>query len=899
MLERRDLPRWVVATLLPWLVAGVAAVCTLGELTVSSVERPHRLGLLPSPWAAGVVVAGSILAAATLRRSGTSWAPLLLCALALVQWLPVPVPAVALALAGPLHWGLWAAAGGLLVAGALSRSCWTPPAWLSSPRRAPVTAALLAVVVLAGVRAGVGSRSPTGDEPHYLLLTQSLLLDHDLDVQNNYDRRDHASYYAGDLEPHWYVRGLRDRGILYHLPGLPALIAPAFALGGMTAVAGVLVLLVAGGTALVWRYAYVLTGDAASAWFGWATATLTFPLVAQAGMVYPDAPASVVVAALMLALASDERTRHERRAGQRTDQGWSRPITVLLGIGCAALPWLHTRLAVPAVLGALCLLVRMRAWRRARSHGTIFAGLILAGIGSWLYYFKLSYGVWDPRAPYGLQTPFALSAAFAGAVAMLMDQQAGLLPNAPVYVLALYAMWLLARRLPRLAVEYAIVAVPYLALNAGFHMWWGGASVPGRLMLAVLLPFAAGSALVWRSRSQAGRLASVALLTLSVLAAGSRVWGGGEALLFPDGARRNQWLDWLSPVVDLTPGLPDYFSSPGTLVFDALVWVAAIAASMRAGRWMANRLTLPDTTRATVYVAAVCVGMCGAIEVLWTRAPRAAIAPTGSQLNVIAQLRDHGERRVLDVSRAAWLSGGDALARLEIGSDRPAPRSEALSLQVQGVPPGRYLVETAREGHDLRRLSLWIGRSDAALEEWPLGRAGGMRTRELLLPAGAATLVVRAEPAAPVPAPRVVLRPLGLFSPPGNAIDARELARRAASYGDLDVFAFGDDVWLEPHGVWIGGARAGRLVLSVPGGRSSVPLLIRAGPPGARVQVDGPGLVQSRLLGPLESMAVDVPVAARSRMTWITVRTDRGFRPSEVDPGSRDRRLLGCSLSFR
>jgi len=46
-------------------------------------------------------------------------------------------------------------------------------------------------------------------------------------------------------------------------------------------------------------------------------------------------------------------------------------------------------------------------------------------------------------------------------------------------------------------------------------------------------------------------------------------------------------------------------------------------------------------------------------------------------------------------------------------------------------------------------------------------------------------------------------------------------------------------------------------------------------------------------------MAVDVPVAARSRMAWITVRTDRGFRPSEVDPGSRDRRFLGCSLSFR
>jgi hypothetical protein len=222
-----------------------------------------------------------------------------------------------------------------------------------------------------------------------------------------------------------------------------------------------------------------------------------------------------------------------------------------------------------------------------------------------------------------------------------------------------------------------------------------------------------------------------------------------------------------------------------------------------------------------------------------------------------------------------------------------------LSLEVHGVPPGRYLAEPAPAGLVGQRLSLWIGRSDAPLEEWPLDQAGRPRTRELTLPAGATAVIARAHPAEPAPPPRVVLRPLHLFPPPGNANESSEVARRAASYGGLHVFAFEDDVWLEPQGVWIGGARAGRLVLSAPDGRSSIGLTIRAGPPGARVRVEGPGLSSTRLLGPLESMAVEVPVDAHLRASWITVRTDRGFRPSDVDPGSRDRRLLGCSLSFQ
>ncbi len=744
MQGRRALLPWTLATLIPCLFAGVAATCSLGELTVTSVGRPSRLGVLPPPWVFGLALASAATVAVLLRRSRASVAPLLLGAVTLVPWLPMPVPAVVLALAGPLRWSLWAAAAILLVAAAPPLPGWTSTTWLASARRAPLIAALLAVFAFAGIRAVIGERIPTGDEPHYLLLTQSMISDGDLDVENNYARGDYASYYGGDLDPHWYVRGLGNRGILFHLPGVPALIAPAFAFGGAAAAAGWLALLSAAGTALVWRYGYALTGDATSAWFGWATATLTLPLVAQAGMIYPDAPGAVIVVALMLALASDERARQARQGGRDGIEGWSRSTTLLLGLGCAMLPWLHTRLALPALSGALCLLIRMRTWHRRWSHGLILVGLLLAGIGSWLWYFEHFYGVWDPRAPYGSQTPFAPSAAVAGAIAMFADQQAGLLPNAPVYALACYGLWLLAKAKPRLTVEYAVMAVPYLLLGAGFHMWWGGASVPGRLMLAVLLPFAAGTSLAWKHGTRAGRLASLVLLGLSVLAAASRVWGGDGALLLPDSGNRNQWLDWLSPVVDLTPGLPGYFSAPGSLPSDALIWIVAMAVSLGVGRWVVLRLRWRETAQATACVAAACVGAMVAIDVLWARSAAVRIAPAASQLGLLVRVRDHGVTRVRDVSHAAWLDVGDALARLRIGSDRLPSRAEDPGLKVSGVPPGRFLVETRPGDLPGPRVALWIGRSSTPLEEWPSGQAGSPGTWELTLPAGASAVVARA-----------------------------------------------------------------------------------------------------------------------------------------------------------
>lgn len=418
-------------------------------------------------------------------------------------------------------------------------------------------------------------------------------------------------------------------------------------------------------------------------------------------------------------------------------------------------------------------------------------------------------------------------------------------------------------------------------------------------MLAALLPFAAGTSLVWKHGTRAGRLSSLVLLGLSVLAAASRVWGGDGWLLLPDSENRNKWLDWLSPVVDLTPGLPGYFSAPVSLPSDALVWMVVMAVSLGVGRWVVLRIRWRETAQATACVAAAYVGAMGAIEVLWARSQAVTIAPAASQLGLLTRARDHGVTRVLDVSRAAWLDVGDALARLRIGSDRLPSRAENPGLQVSGVPPGRFLVETSPRDLPRPRLALWIGRSSDPLEEWPRGQAGRPATWELTLPAGAAVVTARAASARSERVPSVSLRPMTLFAPPGNVVDSTEVARRGARYGDIHVFAFEDHVWLEPQGVWVAGGRAGRLVLSAPNGQPAFSVTVRAGPPGAHVRIDGPGLAVARLLGSLESMTVGVPADARSRASWITVRTDRGFWQSDVEPGSRDRRFLGCWVTFQ
>src|SRR5262249_12261473 len=148
-----------------------------GALTGTGVGA-DRVGVLPvTTGSVGLVVmAGAAAAAATY--AGAPCSPWALAILVVLPWLPLPLPPVLLTWARPLGQLIWIAIA-LAVLGRPAPSTRAIP----PPRRA---AGLAARAISALSAWQVSPPPPGGDEPHYLIITQSLLKDHDLKIENNH-----------------------------------------------------------------------------------------------------------------------------------------------------------------------------------------------------------------------------------------------------------------------------------------------------------------------------------------------------------------------------------------------------------------------------------------------------------------------------------------------------------------------------------------------------------------------------------------------------------------------------------------------------------------------------------------------------------------------------------------
>src|SRR5262245_7281631 len=75
-----------------------------------------------------------------------------------------------------------------------------------------------------------GKFSVAGDEPHYLIISESLLSDRDLDVGNNYANGDGRWFAVKDLEAGPHARpNTRGASWSVHDIGLPVFLLPAYA----------------------------------------------------------------------------------------------------------------------------------------------------------------------------------------------------------------------------------------------------------------------------------------------------------------------------------------------------------------------------------------------------------------------------------------------------------------------------------------------------------------------------------------------------------------------------------------------------------------------------------------------------------------------------------------------
>jgi hypothetical protein len=883
-----------IAALLAGAWTAAAAWISFGGIAFNGPDGA-RIGVLPVglPHVA-IALLAALIVIVTLWRARPSAIAVAIAPLVLVflPWLPIDVPAPFLAWSGALGTLAWTGVAAALVA--IAR----PSVVLRAPGRRPaLLPGVLAVVVFGLAAVQVSPSLPAGDEPHYLVIAQSLLRDGDLRIENNHQRGDYRAYFAGDLAPHSLRRGRNGEIYSIHAPGVPALVAPAFAIAGYPGVVIFLILLSAAGCALAWWLAWRVTGSASAAWFGWAVVTLAAPFLLESFTVFPDGPGAVVVLTGFWALL-----RAEWESAGRTTYPAGRWWPWLLhGATLALLPWLHTRFSVLAgTLGGL-ILVRIAHTPNPLAKGSAFLVVPAISALAWLFFFTIVYGAPDPSAPYAGDTQNSLAYFPNGIGGLLFDQGFGLLATAPV--LAFAAAGFVTTR--RLALEWLVVALPYVLAVATYAMWWAGFSGPARFLVPLVLPLALPAACSWAAvQSRRVRVLLLAALVVSAWLSAVMTAGAGRLAYHERnvaGLTAAPWLEWANPVVNLPAAFPAFVPQPvqpdpGGLVSRAnaaragfagtAIWIGCLGAVA----WLLFRIfrrpDIPLPTMIAMTTMAFAAGAMLAMSIVWRVQAAERTRPTVAQMDVLRRLAG-GPVVALNLSGRQRLSRDEAWGmRIEVPiRRRAAGRLNRPLAAFPAVPAGSYVVSARRQAGTDGWLMIGVGDDQFALVTQPIAAFDqGVRVD---VPVAVRALLVRADEGARDQLRSIELRPLARAEPVSPAV-----ARRAVRYGTAAAFFLDDRAFPEPAGFWVAGARETSLVVR-PDQPRPVAVQLRNGAAENVVALESGRWREEIMLKPGEERRVDIPLDPARGAAPLRIRSAAGFRPSEVDPGSRDTRFLG------
>lgn len=330
----------------------------------------------------------------------------------------------------------------------------------------------------------------TGDEPHYLLLTYSLVHDHDFDLTNNYAHQDYHAFFQQYMGPET-VPGRDGTAMLWHDVGLPLLITPGYAWAGWTG-AMLTVNLVTSLLALgIFEAAVELGASAAAALLVWGLFAFSAPLIIYNSMLYPETAgaAGALWAAILFSKFSTSRKRKFL---------WS------MGILVSVLPWLCIRywmyVAPLLIITGLFILFHRRPWWRADFTALVVPLCLSAAVFSWFDFYH--FGTPLPNAGYlrvaAVYPQFTHVRPLTGLLGILFDRLQGLIPVAPIYLWAFAGLLAAWKQSLWRAAALSTASISYLGFMACSQYWTGGGCPPARYALGAAALWAPAAALVLR-----------------------------------------------------------------------------------------------------------------------------------------------------------------------------------------------------------------------------------------------------------------------------------------------------------------------------------------------------------------------------------------------------------------
>ncbi len=503
----------------------------------------------------------------------------------------------------PLAWLPWALLAGGALAGRLSvapaalaaerhsvdialaalLAAWLPAArvWLARRRAFAAAAALLVPLALAAPHLS----PPLGDDAYHLLLLDSIVHDHDLDVTNNY----HLDRYPGQAIYRPFD------GTFIHSPVLAGLLSPGYALAGRGGAGALVALAGAALFAMALRRARELGVPASRAALAGTALLLSYPLATFSTQLWVEVPGALL--ALACAVPLTRRRLH--------------PVVASgLAVLATALKTRLALLAVPAAAAAW--------WRRGgrRRLAVVGGAAVLTAAAAWVLTADLVGTPLDPMGRRHLSQLLHVSGARAATVVggLAFGAASGLAFAAPLLLVAMLGLPRLWRRAG--SGERALLVGAALTVAALLHSveWRGGDSPPARYLVPAWGLLALAGALLL-TRPPRWRPLAVVLLPPGILVWWVGVTRPGALVNVGDGSF---WLSRLLARRFSTDAL-HYF--PSFLRISTATWLAPalLVAGAAAVALVARRRPAWARGAAALGTAAWLAAAAALVGVMWVR----------------------------------------------------------------------------------------------------------------------------------------------------------------------------------------------------------------------------------------------------------------------------------------
>src|SRR5947209_10578224 len=322
------------------------------------------------------------------------------------------------------------------------------------------------------------SSPPSGDEPHYLIISQTLLKYHSLNVMLDYSNGDYHAFYPYTIDPHLSY-GAHGQLMPLHSIGAPILwLLPFYLLGRLGAVFFISLLSV---LIILNIYKLLITMNIGTTYtfvvsLAYAIAS---PVYLYSHLTFIEPVGALICIYVLRKILQKERMPTEVIVS-----------SLLLGI----LPWVHIRFAFFHLAFFFALLFRIYEQKQLK-HFKYYICLLLPVTIFFIAYEIYTYSFWGTLNPGAIEmndihhnrSPFA-AAPFNEMLGIFLDQQYGFLINFPIFIFLFSGIFLVIKNLFNLYnLLMLILTIPYILLFTSINNWTGGWSPPARLIF-VLLP---------------------------------------------------------------------------------------------------------------------------------------------------------------------------------------------------------------------------------------------------------------------------------------------------------------------------------------------------------------------------------------------------------------------------